>query len=169
MIIEEYGIKLVRLTHDKIEMVRCWRNDIKISQYMVFKDEITPEMQERWFANLDNEKDYYFIVEYKGFDIGLANIKDFDSKSGEGEAGLFIYDDSFLNSGLSFIVCLCLNNFFFDKLGGKLLNAYILDANRRAIRFNQMLGYEHYDGQYYKLSPENYEQAKNKIKRMLHL
>ena len=39
---EKYGITLKRLTVDKIELVRNWRNDPKISQYMEFRDYITP-------------------------------------------------------------------------------------------------------------------------------
>ena len=50
MFFEKYGVKLERLTADKIELVRNWRNDPKISQYMEFRDHITAEMQKKWFA-----------------------------------------------------------------------------------------------------------------------
>ena len=60
-----------RLTHDKIEMLRQWRNDPKIQQHMFYREYITPEMQERWFANLDQHTNFYFIVEYDGKEIGL--------------------------------------------------------------------------------------------------
>ena len=47
LVIEGYGVKLKRLTHDKIELLRQWRNDPKIQQYMIYREEITPEMQEK--------------------------------------------------------------------------------------------------------------------------
>ena len=49
MKLEKYGICLEKLTHDKIELVRRWRNHPKIRRYMEFREEITPEMQEKWF------------------------------------------------------------------------------------------------------------------------
>jgi hypothetical protein len=58
MFFEKYGVKLERLTADKIELVRNWRNDPKISQYMEFRDHITAEMQKKWFASVDNENNY---------------------------------------------------------------------------------------------------------------
>ena len=49
---KRYDIILERLTLDKIELVRNWRNDPKISQYMDFKEYISPEMQLNWFIKL---------------------------------------------------------------------------------------------------------------------
>lgn len=166
MVIEKYGVKLIRLTEDKLELVRQWRNDPKISQFMLFRDHITPEMQQNWFEKINNDNNYYFIIEYKEKEIGLVNIKDIDYSKGEGEAGLFIYDDSFF---ISFHISLCLNDFFFENLSGTQIRAFVLDENKRAIRFNKTLGYEYSADQYYILSREKYDIAKSKIVRMLHL
>ena len=45
MIISRYGINLVRVQKEHIEMIRVWRNDPKIRDHMFFKSEITSEMQ----------------------------------------------------------------------------------------------------------------------------
>ncbi len=42
LILENYGVRLKRLTHDKIELLRQWRNDPKIQQYMFYREYITP-------------------------------------------------------------------------------------------------------------------------------
>lgn len=79
MKISNYDVSLELLTENKIEMVRQWRNDPKIQQYMEYRETITPEMQKKWFDKLNNGKDnFYFILQYKGEDIGLINVKDID-------------------------------------------------------------------------------------------
>ena len=35
--ITDYGVKLVQLTEDKIELVRQWRNSDKIKKYMEYR------------------------------------------------------------------------------------------------------------------------------------
>ena len=71
-----YGVTLRRLSHDRIEMVRNWRNDPKISQYMLTQDYISPEMQEKWFQKVSqSETEFYFIVEYQNKPIGLICIR----------------------------------------------------------------------------------------------
>ncbi len=42
LILENYGVRLKQLTHDKIELLRQWRNDPKIQQYMFYREYITP-------------------------------------------------------------------------------------------------------------------------------
>ena len=78
MILEGYGVKLYRLTEEKIELLRRWRNDPKIQQYMGYREHITSEMQKAWFERINNDNNYYFIIEYEGKEIGCINIKDID-------------------------------------------------------------------------------------------
>lgn len=142
MFFEKYGVKLERLTADKIELVRNWRNDPKISQYMEFRDHITAEMQKKWFASVNNENNYYFIINYKGQDVGLTNVKDVDFGKKTGEGGIFIYEDSLLNSDIPFRVIFALNDFCFDELRLERMIAHIMSDNQRAIDFNRILGYK---------------------------
>ena len=142
MKITKYGVTLVRLTEDKIELVRNWRNDPKIAQYMEFKDYITPEMQLNWFNKINNDKNFYFIIEYNNEEIGLVNVKDIDYVKKEGEAGIFIYNDECLNSTISFQVSLCLYDFCFEDLKLEQMIAHIIHDNKRAIKFNKMIGYQ---------------------------
>ncbi len=138
--IEGYGVVLKRLTKDKIEMVRNWRNDPKIQQYMFFRDYITPEMQEAWFTKIDNEYNHYFIIEVDGKEIGLVNIKDVDYENKVGESGIFIYDDECLNGIMSYQVILVMFDFAYETLELEKLTAVIEKSNQRAIDFNLSLG-----------------------------
>lgn len=173
MKIIKYGVTLKRLTKDKIELVRNWRNDPKIAQYMEYKEYITPEMQEKWFEKIDNDNNFYFIVEVEGFEIGLANIKDIEYKTGVGEPGLFIYDDNYLNTIIPFYVTLCLMDFSFNTLQLESTYIHVLENNKRAIKFNKSLGYtlgknqEAITNQRYTLTVESYIQNKQKLIKLL--
>lgn len=138
----KYGVTLRRLTEDKIEMVRNWRNDPKISRFMDFRDFITPEMQKKWFAKIDNENNYYFIINYKDREIGLTNVRDIDYGNLSGEGGIFIYEDEFLNTDVPYRVIFALNDFCFDELKLEKMVAHIMSDNKRAINFNLLLGYK---------------------------
>lgn len=145
--IEKYGITLRRLTHDKIELVRQWRNNPKISQYMEFREYITPEMQERWFKNIDNKENLFYIIVINNEEIGLINIKDIDLTSHSGEGGVFIWDDRYLNSDVSYRAHLALFDAVFENNIVSQIISHVLSDNRRAQRFTQFLGFQLAEGQ----------------------
>ena len=172
MKLEKYGVTLTRLTHNKIEMVRNWRNDPKISKFMEFRDYITPEMQEKWFQKIDNDNNFFFIIEYERKEIGVSNIKDIDYEQKTGEGGIYIYDDTYLNSDVAFRVSLCICDFFFEKLNLNRKIAHILNDNKKAIKYNLMLGFEKQPNQediynqLYYLEKENYFKKRTFISRL---
>ncbi len=155
-ILEGYDVVLKRLTEDKIELVRHWRNDPKISKYMEFRDHITPDMQRAWFEKINNNDNYYFIIVYKGNEIGLINIKDIDWQIGQGESGSFIYDDKYLNTDIAYRAHIVLYDYFFNILKGKSLRAHILADNNRSIRFSCFLGYKEVEKNQYILIDKDY-------------
>lgn len=138
--IQGYGVTLKRLTEDKIEMVRRWRNDPKIQQYMEYREKITPEMQKVWFNRINNDNNLYYIIEIDGKEIGLINCKDIDEEYDSGEGGIFVWDDEYLNSDLSFRATCLFYNYLFNGLGLKHLFGHVIDDNKRAQSFNKALG-----------------------------
>lgn len=147
MELTNYGITLRRLTEDKIEMVRQWRNDPKIQQYMEYRDYITPEMQAAWFKRINNDSNYYFLIIWEGKEVGLINIKDIDYDKKTGEPGIFIYDDKYLNSDVAMRASLCRDDFIWDVLKLEQLYIHILRNNVRAIKYNLYKGYKLVGGQ----------------------
>lgn len=149
MILEGYGVKLRRLTETDLELLRCWRNDPKIQQYMEYRDYITKEMQSKWFQRINNDNNYYFIIEYEAEDIGMINIRDIDYDEGVGEPGMFIYKDEYLNSDIAFRASFCMGDFIWNNLNLKKLRIHVLRDNRRAIEYNKFFGYKLSEGQEY--------------------
>lgn len=139
-ILENYDVRLIRLTEDKIEMVRNWRNDPKISQYMLYQDFITPEMQRKWFERINNDRNYYYIIEFKGKEVGLIDVKDIDYEKKVGEGGIFIYEEDFLDTDLAYRCHILLFDFVFREIGLNGILSEIQPTNQRAIRFATFLG-----------------------------
>lgn len=164
-VIRKYGLELTRLRHDKIELVRTWRNDRSISQYMEY---ISPEAQELWFSRIDNDENYYFIITLQNEDIGLINIKDVDHSSKCGESGIFIWDERYLNSDVSFRATFALFDFAFDDLKLNRIISHVLSDNKRAIQFNKLMGFKILAGQdnvynqEYNLDISDYIKVRNK-------
>ncbi len=140
--VEDYGVRLIPLNGEKIEIVRQWRNDPKISQYMVYQEYITPEMQQKWFESINNPNNHYFIIELEKKEIGLINIKDIDYIQMTGECGLFIYEDSYLNSDTPFRISMCMGDFSTFLLNLHTSRIHILKSNKKAIKYNEMIGYK---------------------------
>jgi UDP-4-amino-4,6-dideoxy-N-acetyl-beta-L-altrosamine N-acetyltransferase len=139
-VLENKGVKLIRLTDDKIEMVRQWRNDPKISQYMEFRDYITPEMQREWFKRINNAENYYFLIYVNEQAVGMVNIKNIANNSGE--TGIFIYSDSCKHTDVSKLSYSMLLDYAFDILKLKSIEAHILQENMRSKIFHLNFGYK---------------------------
>ena len=170
MIISKYGVVLKGLTKDQIEIVRDWRNAHEISQFMEYKEYITPQMQDNWFNSLDEFADFYFIIEYKAQQIGLIHISNIDWKSSSAHAGLFIGNADFLNTHVPLLSSLAMLDAFFLIFNISKVYAKVLQSNTVAVRYNTNLGFKPFEPQdkhefqQYLLTKEDYLS----ITRLLH-
>jgi hypothetical protein len=146
--IEQYGVKLIRLQQEDIELVRYWRNQSDIANYMEYRNYITPSAQIKWFNSINNKYNYYFIIEFDNKKVGLINSKDYNPEFGFGEGGIFIWDKNYIDSYVAVFSTLCLLNFVFFtlKLNVKSI-ARILKNNHKAVNYNQQIGYKLLPGQ----------------------
>jgi hypothetical protein len=146
--IEQYGVKLIRLQQEDIELVRYWRNQRDIANYMEYRNYITPSAQIKWFNSIKNKYNYYFIIEFDNKKVGLINSKDYNPEFGFGEGGIFIWDKNYIDSYVAVFSTLCLLNFVFFtlKLNVKSI-ARILKNNHKAVNYNQQIGYKLLPGQ----------------------
>lgn len=172
--IDDYGVKLVQLTLDKIELVRRWRNSDKIKKYMEYRNYISPEMQQKWFDKISaTTNDFFFLIVVNDKEVGLINIKDIDWEKKKGESGIFIWDDSCLHKGISYRAALCQRDFAFNILHLNYIEAHILNTNIRSIRYNKKFGFELNDSekinsdkevnQLYILTKESYNRNKYNV------
>lgn len=143
MIIRKYGLVLSRLKEKDIELVRQMRNTEEIRRYMHYREEITPEMQKKWFQSVNNDSNYYFIIEHNGKKIGLIHGKNNDFEKGTCEGGIFIWDKSYIGTFIPAMASIILNDFTFITFGVlKTVYAKVVAGNANAAEYNKLMGYE---------------------------
>jgi len=142
VIITKYGISLIRLKREHIELVRQKRNLPHIQEKMIYKKKVSKWQQKRWFESINNLYNYYFLIQYNGDFIGLVNGKnaDFDNMTMEG--GVFIWDKTYWNSIVPMMATIIMHDcsFFISKF--KTLTAKVEINNAKALQFNKSLGYK---------------------------
>lgn len=163
LILEQYGIRLVRLQKQDIELIRYWRNQNEVTNYMEYRHYITSVEQKKWFTSINNKFNYYFIIEFENKKVGMINSKNYNPAIGFSEGGIFIWDKNYTNSFVAILSTLCFLNFIFHHLKiSKVSMARILRNNPRAIAYNKQIGYklmpnqENIENQLYQLTEEDY-------------
>jgi len=171
MIVSRYGVKLIKLEQQHIELLRTWRNAEKIARFMEFRDHITPDMQQRWFDGLNPESDFYFMIEYRGHLVGMIHASGIDWKQGRGDAGLFIYEDRYLSTYTPVLASLCMVDLFFGIFTLERLYAKVMRNNPVAEAYNSNLGFkpmllqEEHDFKMFELTRENYFAATENLRK----
>lgn len=139
--IENYGVRLDRLTEDKLELVRSWRNSPEVSRYMFSQDYITEEQQKKWYRKIDNENNLYFLIYYKNEYIGLVDMNDIDYDKKIGENGFYIAKEEYWNLGIiAYQVLFCLFDYWYDEMGMECVISRVLHSNNRAARLVSFIG-----------------------------
>jgi RimJ/RimL family protein N-acetyltransferase len=142
-----YQVVLSEVTEGDIEMIRQWRNDPNVSQYMLSQNIISREQQQAWFKKIQRDiGQQHFVIHYKNMPIGVANIR--ACYQGESlraanaiEPGLYIANDKYRNNILAFSPTLVLNDYCFNQLGCQTLKAIVKADNKAALNYNAKLGY----------------------------
>jgi UDP-4-amino-4,6-dideoxy-N-acetyl-beta-L-altrosamine N-acetyltransferase len=172
LILEQYGVRLVRVQEKDIELIRNWRNQEHVASFMEYRNHITPDAQKEWFRSINNKYNYYFIIEVDNKQVGLINSKNYDPAVGFGEGGIFISDKESVHSFAAVFASLCLLNFMFLKLNvSSVSRIKVLKTNERAIQYNKLLGYkllpgqENVENQLYELNINDYKTIGGKLNR----
>lgn len=169
MILKGYGINLIRLTEEYIELVRLQRNADHVRNAMDFRQEITKEMQLKWFQSIDNIHNNYMLIERDQKMIGLINGAGIDwDKKTTGSGGIFIWDKTYWATSVPSAAALLLTDtsvfFGLEKTFAKVMN-----DNQKAKTFNRRLGYtlleEHERFCTYELLMSNYEIKRKKLRK----
>ena len=162
MIIKGYGVSLERLSEKDLELVRVKRNSIEISQFMDYREIISPEMQQTWFNSINNINNLYYVITYKNEKVGLINGAKIDwNKMETASGGIFIWKEELWQTNVPLMANMLVMDISIF-LGLKKSFVKIMNSNKRAIQYNTMLGYEVWsdseseDSKIYVLEGSNY-------------
>lgn len=158
-----------------IEVVRQWRNDPVVANNYEFRDHITPEMQQKWFQSVNNINNLYTILEYKGEEIGVINIKNINWEEKTCEGGIFIPDTKYHLTGLPAIISYVTTEIIFRMFDWNVAYAHVLRDNHSVQQFVKMLGYQLLPGQEevhnqkYIITKESFELKSEKIRKAINV
>ena len=79
LILEQFDVRLIRLSEEDLELIRSWRNAAHVVNQMIYREYITPEMQQTWFQTINNKYNYYFVIEFEGKNTNLGIINTINS------------------------------------------------------------------------------------------
>jgi len=170
LILSRYGINLRRVENSDIELIRKWRNHPDIRKYMEYQKKISKAQQIKWFSEINNELNYYLMINVGGKDVGVINCRDVNLIDNYGEGGIFIWDKEYLKSPIPVFASIILIDFIFNelKIGDKSF-IRIMKNNVRAIEYNKALGYFLIPGQvgvknqWYLLTRDGFNKKAKKI------
>ena len=129
------------LTEEASMLVRKWRNNERVSQYMDFKEQISIEQQKKWFEEIKKSDDFYFTINLHSEPIGLIHLNRIDDEEGSAYAGLFIGSENFEGTGIAFQASILILDFAFNELELVDVFAKVHCLNSAAIDYNKTLGF----------------------------
>ncbi|ASI89229.1 GNAT family N-acetyltransferase [Vibrio mediterranei] len=173
IVLNQHGVTLTPLDESHLEMLRKWRNSEFVRRFMLYQDDISESQQLEWFSKLKDTQKYYFIITDEAGVYGCCNININIDELGNcyAEGGIFSAEESKLNS-LTPIRAICaLYSWGFTFCKVEFIKAKIRNDNKRAIRFNNGLGFkvDHVtdDVTYATLTKSSFEDRYERIKKFL--
>jgi UDP-4-amino-4,6-dideoxy-N-acetyl-beta-L-altrosamine N-acetyltransferase len=129
------------------EKVRSWRNLPDVAKYLYSDHYITQTEHEQWFESIfDNRTVKYWIITYKGEDVGLAWLYDIDDKNKRCYWGFYVANKDVRGKGIfviylgSFVEYLVLRHVF-DELNLDKLCCEVLAFNKPIIAMHKGFGF----------------------------
>jgi UDP-4-amino-4,6-dideoxy-N-acetyl-beta-L-altrosamine N-acetyltransferase len=174
MIIHGFGVSLERLKEKDIELVREKRNSQLVSQFMEYRENITPEMQKIWFDSINSINNLYYVIIYENRKVGLINGAKIDwMKMETTSGGIFIWEDDLWQTFVPLMANMVLMDISIF-LGLRKSFVKIMNDNKKAILYNKMLGYEVWkeelngNSKIYVLENDNYRSKTAAVRKYLY-
>ena len=140
MIIRKYGLELRETEREDLEMIRQYRNSTVIRNKMIYRKIISRTEQKKWFDSIRNHTNAYYLIYKDDIAMGLINGKNIDHQNKTSEGGIFIWHDD-ANYEVTILASIILNDLNFSFNNFNLNFAEVLKSNKKAIAYNEFMGY----------------------------
>lgn len=138
-------MRLLPVEVDHIELIRTWRNSPQVNEGMIWREPITPEMQQTWYKKISKDANAaYFIIEEQagGTPVGVVDIKKIDQRHRNAEWGIFMGESAHRGQGFATEAACLLLHHAFKQLKLHKVKATLLADNTASIRFHKSLGFK---------------------------
>lgn len=139
------NVLLRPLSHDDIESLRVWRNDMQATRFLRQIGYITPEMQEKWYQSyLNNPNEFTFaIVETAELNRIVGSVSIYDISGRQAEFGrIQIGDKAAHGKGIGRISMVMALAVGFDKLGLQKITGCVHQKNIAAHSNDMKIGFK---------------------------
>lgn len=124
------------------EMVRNWRNQSDVAEYMYNDDPITVDGHARWFKSaLHDPRRRYWVFEHQGEAVGLGNYYDIDWTHRRANSAMYIARADLRGTGVGALAEFGLLVEAFDGLRLNKVMCEVLEMNHRMINSNKAFGF----------------------------
>jgi len=106
----------------------------EVTKYLFTDPVITEEDQKRWYEEMKKGGDIYWVVNFKGVDIGYASLNRIDTQSKSADPGVYIGEAEYRGVGLGGGILKMVEEYAFEVQNLRKLYGYILSGNRPAIK-----------------------------------
>lgn len=131
------------LTPEDRERLFDWRNREEVRRYMYTDTPIPCERHEAWFeALIGNETRRYFIIEWDGQPVGLANFVDIDPVSQKAAWAFYLAETTARGKGLGAWVEYQMIEHAFNVLNLEKLWCEVLESNDAVWKLHQSFGFQ---------------------------
>lgn len=172
MIIRKYGLEIKEVEREDLELIRQYRNMEVIKKSMIYRKQISREEQKEWFKKIQTINHYYFLIYKDDSAIGLINGKNINYEEGSSEGGIFVWNED-RNYETSIKASIILNDWNFFVNSFKVNYAQVLKSNKKAITYNEFMGYKIVDKEHenpevvwMQQSKADYETYRTKIEKL---
>jgi len=121
------------LMEEDLETLRKWRMKSEVTKYLYTDPILTIEDQKKWYEELQTKFDAYWILNFKGVDVGYATLRDIKNKSAD--PGVFIAETEYRRKGIAKSALISIQEFAFGPLDLHKLYGPILSENYGALLF----------------------------------
>jgi len=172
MVIRKYGLEIREVEREDLELIRQYRNTESIKKRMIYKDQISRAQHLEWFKGIQSINHFYFLIYKDDSAIGLINGKNINYEKGSSEGGIFVWNED-RNYEVSITASIILNDFNFFVNNFKINYAQVLKSNKKAIAYNEFMGYvisekihENPNVIWMSQTKENYKKYRKKIEKL---
>lgn|GEM_PF-2777345 len=132
--IADSEIYLAPLKKNDAEILRNWRNQENIRNYYIFKEIITSDQQDLWWADYEkNKNDFMFFIRLNGSNMNIGAIALYNICGQEAEFGrLMIPDVQNRGRRVALKACRLILQFGFERLGLQRIYLRVLTENIKA-------------------------------------
>lgn len=136
-----FGVVLKPMSQGDLGRVRKWRNADHVRENFEYQKEITEADQEKWYAEMDAEKNWYWVIWVGEKPIGVVHAKEIDWEKRNAEAGIFIGETSYLRTPFPAAAILVMMDYVFGEMKFRALFAKIKRGAEQNENLNIRLGY----------------------------